>query len=125
MQNLETLHYYGLSTLFQLWTTNNAEKYFSKTICGDGFSWLSGKKTLVTANGQTGCKAVSLDPQKRRFDIHQNTQLPLNQFLHKWIAPRIMHLFCIYLHYISFALHLHFIYISHSSWNRYICITFH
>ena len=25
-----------------------------------------------------------------------------------WIAPRIMHLFRIYLHYISFALHLHF-----------------
>ena len=33
--------------------------------------------------------------------------------------------FCIYLHYISFALHLHFIYILHSSQNRYICITFH
>ena len=42
-----------------------------------------------------------------------------------WITPRIMHLFRVYLHYISFALHLHFIYISHSYQNRYICITFH
>ena len=42
-----------------------------------------------------------------------------------WIIPRIMHFFRIYLHYISFALHLHYICISHSPQNRYICITFH
>ena len=46
----------------------------------------------------------------------------LCQVVLHWIAPRIMRLFRIYLHYISFALHLHFIYISHSSQNRYICI---
>ena len=33
--------------------------------------------------------------------------------------------FRIYLHYISFALHLRYICISHSPQNRYICITFH
>ena len=34
-------------------------------------------------------------------------------------------IFRIYLHYISFALHLHYICISHSPQNRYICITLH
>ena len=54
----------------------------------------------------------------------QSLGLKTSQII-QWIIPRIMHLFCMYLHYISFALHLHFIYISHSPQNRYICITFH
>ena len=49
----------------------------------------------------------------KTFGVSHDTML-------NWIAPRIMHLFRIYLHYISFALHLHFIYISHSSRNIYI-----
>ena len=32
---------------------------------------------------------------------------------------------CIYFAFICITFHLHFIYISHSSWNRYITITFH
>ena len=72
---------------------------------------------------KTSSKIQELQKSNKYIKSYQQNKF---EFLEKyWIVPRTMHLFCIYLHYISFALHLHFIYILHSSRNRYICITFH
>ena len=55
------------------------------------------------------CACFSADPKQSHADAVKR--------IGQWIIPRIMHLFGIWSHFISFALHLHFICISHSPQN--------
>ena len=51
------------------------------------------------------------------FDVDDDFGFGRDEEEEEWIVPRIMHLFGIWSHFISFSLHLHFICISHSPQN--------
>ena len=95
-------------------TTHKCKCYVASHQCNTTNSITTNNDTSKTPTVPPSPPVVNM--LGRRYHFWELTQ---------WIAPRIMHFFRIYLHYISFALHLHYICISHSPRNRYICITFH